>query len=313
VLDVSRIITGKLHLQVAPVDLGMVVDAALDAVRLAAQAKGIDLQIAIDSTIGLVTGDASRLQQVVWNLLSNAIKFTPAGGRVEIRVERTETAARIVVSDTGRGIEPKFLPYVFDRFRQADSTSTRAHGGLGLGLAIVRHLVELHGGEVRAESAGVGSGATFIVELPLGPSGAALAERTAELPDPHGPRPLSGVRILVVDDERETRELLTVVLKQAGAYVHTVDGASEAFRALEAARPAILLCDIAMPAIDGYTLIRQLRAQGCHVPAVAVTAYGRGEDRGQALAAGFQAYLAKPVDPVDLIGVIAGLVRTAAA
>ncbi|MGH7279597.1 MAG: PAS domain-containing protein, partial [Candidatus Rokuibacteriota bacterium] len=304
ILDVSRIITGKLRLAIEPLDLIAVVEAALDVMRLSAQAKDIELQAALDPGARMVIGDAGRLQQVVWNLLSNAIKFTPRGGRVTIRLECARDVSRIVVTDTGAGISADFLPHVFDRFRQADSSSTRVHGGLGLGLAIVRHIVEQHGGAVRAESGGPGDGSTFTVEIPMHRP----ASDTSDVAVPFGAvRPLGGVTILLVDDETDAREVLTAFLEQAGARVIAVTSAAEALVTMDRLDPSLLVSDIAMPGQDGYALIRELRARGNRVPAVAVTAYGRNEDRERALLAGFQSYVAKPIDPAALAGVVATL------
>ena len=314
-LDISRIIAGKLRLDMRTVDLVPVIEAALDAVRGLADAKDIRLQVSLDvsaASAGPVSGDADRLQQVVWNLLSNAIKFTPKGGRVEIRLERVDTAARITVSDTGSGISPEFLPYVFDRFRQAGGSG----GGLGLGLALVQHFVELHGGRVRAESPGEGHGATFTVELPLAPAAADEAElkRTYRdrraLPQLAG---LGGLRVLVVDDEADARELLTTVLERSGAKVIAVGSTADALEALQRWRPDVLVSDLGIPGEDGYALIRRVRAlapaQGGETPAIAVTAYARIEDRLRAAAAGFQMHVAKPAEPADVVAAILRLVR----
>jgi signal transduction histidine kinase len=327
-LDVSRIITGNLRLELQAVELAQVIDAALDSVRPAALAKGIELHPALDRQVAVVMGDATRLQQVVWNLLSNAVKFTPREGRVEVRLAGSRGEVRIEVSDNGIGIAPAFVPFVFDRFRQADSTTTRAHGGLGVGLSIVRHLVELHGGTVRVESAGEGQGATFLVRLPVqGLRMAAQgADRTAA--DPGTPRGqaapdaeetrrvwpsslLAGVAVLVVEDEPDTREVMASALAAAGARVEATASTAEALAALARSLPDVLVSDIAMPGEDGYELIRQVRARGAgrgaELPAAAVTAYAREEDRALALAAGFQAHLAKPFDPMELIRMVARL------
>ncbi len=314
VLDVSRIITGKLRLNVFPVQLAPIISAAIDTVRPAAEAKEIQL-VLLDSSVGLVLGDANRLQQVVWNLLTNAVKFTPKRGRVQVRLHLEHSRVQISVSDTGQGISPDFLPYVFDRFRQADSTTTRSHGGLGLGLAIVRHLVELHGGTVAVQSPGIGQGATFIVNLPLmAVAGASVPEQIqspvksevlACVP------PLDGLRVLVVDDEADARELLLTTLAQYGAEVTAVATVSEALESLQRLKPNVLVSDIGMPGEDGYALIRQVRTltqeQGGETPAVALTAYARAEDRKQALLAGFQLHVPKPVDPAELAAVICNL------
>jgi PAS domain S-box-containing protein len=319
-LDISRVITGKLSLAVEQVEVDSVIQTAVDSVRLAAEARDIKLQMILDSSAGVVSGDRGRLQQVIWNLLSNAIKFTPKRGRVRIQLERVGSSVEITVSDSGKGISPEFLPYVFDRFRQADAGITRTHGGLGLGLSIVRHLVELHGGTVRAESEGEDKGATFVVQLPVAPVRRDRAKEKG--PRTHGtrlggfecPPELTGVRVLVVDDEVDTRAMLAVVLGQCEADVRTVSSASEALATLDALdgwRPDLLVSDIGMPDEDGYALIKRIRARptehGGGIPAVALTAYARLEDRMQALAAGFQIHVAKPVEPAELILVIRSL------
>ncbi len=314
-LDISRIVSGKLHLDIRPLNLAAVVEAALEAVQPATQAKGVEVQS--DLAPVAVVGDPQRLQQVVWNLLSNAVKFTPAGGRVTVRLRAGPEQATLVVSDTGQGIPGELLPHIFDRFRQADSSTTRRHGGLGLGLALVKHLVELHGGTVRAESAGPGCGATFTVSLPitsaLGPGGEPEPVRSAA---PTGVS-LDGLRVLVVDDHLETLELYASWLRRRGAEVRTAPGAGEALAVFSTWRPDVLVSDIAMPGGDGYALIRKIRclppAEGGRIPAVALTAHGGPDDRRQALAAGFQAHVAKPVEPADLELIVAGLAgRTAA-
>jgi signal transduction histidine kinase/ActR/RegA family two-component response regulator len=317
-LDVSRIVSGKLYLNVGPVDLASVIEAALDVVRPAADAKNIRILYMPDSPVGPVSGDAARLQQVVWNLLFNAVKFTPEGGRVEIRLERVGSHAQIIVSDTGKGIGAEFLPYVFDRFRQADGTTTREHGGLGLGLAIVRHLAELHGGTVHAESQGVGRGATFSVDLPLMAvrMEASAVEREYQR-DGDGARSsdqlsaLNGLRVLVVEDEADAREMIKAVLTQGGAEVRTSASTREALEVLEQWKPDVLMSDIGMPGEDGYALIHKVRAlaeeHGGRIPAAALTAYVREEDRKRILAAGYQKHVAKPVGPAELITTIADL------
>lgn len=316
VLDVSRIITGKLNLKVIPVQLITVVEAALDTVRPAAEAKEIRLESISDSSLKLVLGDVNRLQQIIWNLVSNAIKFTPHGGRVDVQLVQLDYHVQIRVRDTGEGIAADFLPYVFERFRQADSSSTRSHGGLGLGLAIVRHLVELHGGTVCAESPGIGQGATFIVNLPLKP---ALKPNTPEQLSPTEPNEvaenclpiLEGLRVLVVDDEVDARELIKAMLEPLGVKVKAAASAIEALVALQAFQPDVLVSDIGMPGENGYALIRQLRAleqeQLRRIPAVALTAYARAEDRTQALLAGFQLHVSKPVNQAELAAVVANL------
>ncbi len=320
-LDISRIITGKLRLDVRPVDLAGVVAAVVDALHPTAEAKAIRLQAVLDPRAGPVAGDADRLQQVVWNLLTNAIKFTPKDGRVQVRLERVDSHVEIVVSDSGTGIEAEFLPHVFDRFRQADGTSTRKHGGLGLGLSIVRQLVELHGGTVGVESGGAGQGTTFVVQLPQ-----MIARRQTDaatparlLPTAPGdrlsfdcPPSLKGLRVLVVDDEPDTRLLLRTVLEQCGSEVTTAGSAAEALAAFTRSKPDVLVSDIGMPGEDGYELIGKLRAAEAaraegRTPAIALTAYARVEDRVRALNAGFQVHVPKPIEPVELLAVVASL------
>jgi PAS domain S-box-containing protein len=313
-LDVSRIVSGKLTLEAGPVDLVAVIESAMEAVQGLADAKSIGLKAVLDPSAGAVVGDPGRLQQVVWNLLANAIKFTPSRGRIDLRLERAGSHARLTVRDTGRGISPELLPHIFDRFRQDERT--RRHGGLGLGLAIVRHIVELHEGSVRACSDGEGRGATLIVELPLpadevrtAPKSAAVYRRLESAPSRL--INLVGRRILVVDDEADARDLLAQILSQAGADVTVVGSADEALTVLRGWRPDVLLSDIGMPGDDGYVLIRKVRMlgaeEGGHVRALALTAYARSEDRALALEAGFHAHIAKPVDPLELTALIAGL------
>jgi signal transduction histidine kinase/ActR/RegA family two-component response regulator len=320
-LDMSRIITGKLRFDARTVDPVACVEAALDSVRPAAEAKGVRLERSSAAAVGAVSGDPDRLQQVVWNLLTNAIKFTPAGGSVRVTLGGDDARVEIAVSDTGAGIGPEFLPYVFDRFRQADGTTTRAQGGLGLGLAIVRHLVELHGGTVRAESEGEGHGATFTVSLPrlrhaeVGSRNEAADAAFAEGDESASHHPqsavLSGVRALVVDDEADACELLGVLLRERGAEVSVATTADEALAALERARPHLLISDIGMPGVDGYEFLRRVRRlppeSGGRTPAVALTAYAGSEDRLRALKAGYQMHLPKPVEPAELIAVVASL------
>jgi len=319
-LDVSRIITGKLRLDVRQVDPGSFIESAIESLRPAAEAKGVRVQKVMDTGVNTIAGDAARLQQVVWNLLSNAIKFTPKGGRVQVRLERVNSHIEIVVIDTGAGIPAEFLPHVFDRFRQADQSTTRNYGGLGLGLAIVRHLVELHGGTVHAESPGEGHGATFTVKLPVIPiyNRDDLAERAhpaarETLPSFGCPERLDGVKVLVIDDEADARELLRVGLGQCGAEVTTAGSAREALEAVKEARPDVLISDIGMPEEDGYALIKQIRAltakAGGKIPAIALTAYARTEDRLQALRAGYQMHVTKPVEITELVAVVASLVQ----
>jgi len=318
-LDVSRVVAGKLRLETQPVDLAEAIEAAVDVVRPAAQAKSVELESMLRGfRHGRVLGDPGRLQQVICNLLTNAIKFTPKGGRVAVWLEVVDSRAEIVVSDTGEGISPDFLPHVFERFRQADSTSTRAHSGLGLGLAIVRHLVELHGGTVRAESRGENKGTTFRVTLPLLSRELSRWENVS--PTAGGEVPydchlvLEGVRVLVVDDEADVREWLTAVLAESRAAVTTVASAGEAFEALERMTPDVLMSDIGMPGEDGYALIRKVRTfaseRGGQVPALALTGFASTEDRAQALAAGYQVHMSKPVDPAALVAAVAELVAT---
>jgi signal transduction histidine kinase/CheY-like chemotaxis protein len=314
-LDVSRVSSGKLRLEWRLTELAPVLEAAAEAVRPTAEARGVALQVELDPAVGPVSGDATRLQQVAWNLLSNAVKFTPRGGRVQLRLARRDGQVEIAVRDDGQGIRPDFLPYVFERFRQGDSTPTRAHGGLGLGLTIVRELVELHGGTVTAGSAGEGQGATFTVRLPLaaaapdrrGGAGASPSP-TSEVTESAG---LSGLRVLVVDDEADARDMIAVILTQRGAEVSTAGSVHEALTALDRVRPDVLVSDIGMPGEDGYSLIRQVRARpaerGGRTPAAALTAYARAEERSRALASGFQMHAPKPIDPDELVTVVQAL------
>jgi signal transduction histidine kinase/DNA-binding response OmpR family regulator len=328
-LDVSRIITGKLMLDFRPVELASIIEASVDTVRPMAEAKSIRVQPQLRTSHCVVSGDPARLQQVVWNLFSNAVKFTPEGGSVEVGLTCDEHRVELEVSDTGQGISQDFLPYIFDRFRQADGTTTRKHGGLGLGLAIVRHLVELHGGTIRAHSDGDGQGATFTLSLPLASApGAPDGDRegAAEQPviagadgkesqSPGQSDVLGGLRILIVDDEADTRELVQEVLARQGAEVRVSDSAAEALRTLAAWNPDLLISDIGMPVEDGYELIRQVRNFDAEhhgeIPAVALTAYVGVEDNRRALAAGFQTHLAKPIVPRALIETVARVVGRA--
>lgn len=317
-LDVSRVVAGKMRLDVRPIKLVDVIEQAVETVRPAAAAKRVRLQLLLDPKAGPLAGDSDRLQQVFWNLLSNALKFTPAGGRVEVRAERINSHVEITVSDTGAGISHEVLPFIFDRFRQGDAAINRRYGGLGLGLSIVRHLVELHGGSVTADSAGPGKGATFVVRLPVtavsqpwpggervhpGVSGGAA----------YGAPELNGIRLLVVDDEPGTREVMLELLQRAGAEVRVAASAAEALEMLDEWPPDVLISDIGMPIMDGYALIRAIRtrpaARGGRVPAAALTAYSRTEDRLRALSAGYQIHLTKPVEPVELLTVIASLAQ----
>lgn len=316
-LDISRITSGKMDLEIGPIDMESVIEAALDGVRAAAAAKGIALDTAVAPRLGVVMGDAARLQQVVTNLLSNAVKFTPAGGRVTLRVTGGDTEVQIRVADTGRGIEPEFLPHIFERFRQADSSRTRSEGGLGLGLAIVRHLVEQHGGAVDVTSAGAGQGTTFIVRLPAVPP-----DPTAPVPAPppgdgeqRGRRSLAGYRVMVVEDEGDTREAITMLLADAGAEVAPVASVAAADALLAQRRPDVLISDLAMPERDGYALVAMLRAAdaaaGMRTPALAVTAHAGADERQRALAAGYDAFLAKPVCADELLNCVASLAARA--
>lgn len=319
-LDVSRIISGKLRLDAVPVRLAQVVNAAVDVVHPAADAKGVRLEVVLDSLPGLVLGDPGRLQQVFWNLLANAVKFTPDGGRVWIRLRQLNSHVEIAVSDSGQGISREFLPFVFDRFRQADGSLARRHGGMGLGLAIVRHLVELHGGTVSAFSAGRDSGSTFTVNFPLmtARSVASLATATGrkqakalpDIPIDYAPT-LEGLNLLVVEDEPDARELLTTIFQSCKAEVRGAGSPDEAIKLLAEWTPDVLISDIQMPGEDGYSLIRKVREgesnSGTRLPAVALTAHARVDDRVRALSAGFDAHVAKPVEPDELIMVVASL------
>jgi signal transduction histidine kinase/DNA-binding response OmpR family regulator len=315
-LDVSRIITGKLSLDVREVDLVAVVGAVIESTRPAADAKGIELVVNLDPSAARISGDASRLQQVIWNLLSNAVKFTPEGGRIETRLERAGAGARLTVSDTGQGIAAQFLPHVFERFRQADGTTTRQHGGLGLGLAIARHLVELHGGKIEAHSDGADKGTTFVVTLrSASPAREPAARREVATPDATARQPLrcapvlDGLRILIVDDEQDTRDMIAEVLAQCGAVVRSCGSAAEALPVLDAGGADLLISDIGMPEMDGYAFIKKVRQMerraGGTIPAVALTAYASPQDREQAVSAGFHQHVAKPLDPEELIAVVA--------
>jgi PAS domain S-box-containing protein len=316
ILDLSRIVGARFRLNVRPIQLAPVAAAAIENLMPAANARGITVHTNLDPSAGLVSGDTDRLRQVVWNLLSNAIKFTPKGGRISVRVERADPSARIVVEDTGVGIRPEFLPHVFERFRQGDSSNTRSHGGLGLGLAVVRHLVELHGGHVTAASPGEGEGAAFTVTLPLlDPEQAAAGDRVepavanGELPD-DAPR-LDGVRVLVVDRSDEVRDVVSRILRQSGAEVDTAASVAEAMTCFARQVPDVLVTEIDMEGETGYSLIRRVRGLpldvGGAVPAAALTAYSRIEDRVRALRGGFQMHLGKPIQPAELLAVVENL------
>ncbi len=314
ILDVSRIITGNLYLDLNPIELAPVIEAAINVVRQTAEAKGIQIETTLGSDPAVVSGDASRLQQVIWNLVSNGVKFTASGGRVRVSLHQLATEVQITVADTGRGISPEFLPFAFDRFRQADSTTTRQHGGLGLGLAIARHIVEIHGGSITAASQGDGQGATFTVSLPLldsvtktrGSSNSGIADSQAITEDRTS---LSGLHVLLVDDDEDTLELMSAALTTRNAKVTAVSSAGEALEALKVCRPDVLISDIAMPGADGYELIQKIRALDLaangNIPAVAISAYAKEEDRARAFSSGFQGYLAKPVELAELIQAVA--------
>jgi signal transduction histidine kinase/ActR/RegA family two-component response regulator len=317
-LDVSRIITGKLRLDVRPLDPASIIESAIEAVLPAAEAKEILVSKALDSGVNSISGDPARLQQMVWNLLSNAIKFTPHGGHVEVRLERVNSQIEISVKDSGDGIKKEFLPYVFDRFRQEDGTTARKHGGLGLGLAIVRHLVELHGGTVQADNNSEEAGATFTIRLPVLP----IYQRQADTEESHTagrdaplrveyPDNLAGMEVLVVDDEADTLELIKVLLGQCGAEVTTASSAAEALSLLERMTPHVIISDIGMPSEDGFEFIRKVRElppeKGGKVPAVALTAYARAEDRLRVLRSGYQMHLSKPVELAELVAVVANV------
>jgi PAS domain S-box-containing protein len=314
-LDMSRIISGKVRLDVQRVDLAGVVDAAVDSVQPSADVKGIRLRKIVDPLAGPVSGDPTRLQQVVWNLLSNAVKFTPKNGTIDVLLERVNSHLEITVHDSGAGIKPEFLPLVFERFRQADSSTTRNHGGLGLGLSIVKQLVELHGGTIRAKSAGENQGATFIVALPVA---AVRNEGDREHPSAYkapvvdcDELHLEGLKVLVVDDELDARNLIKRVLKECRAEVTLAAGADEGLAAIKAVRPHVIISDVGMPGKDGYQFIRDVRSlmasEGGHTPAIALTAFARSEDRTRAMLAGYQVHMAKPIEPHELLATVASL------
>jgi PAS domain S-box-containing protein len=317
-LDTARIISGKLRLDVGPVDMVSVIEGAVQTIYPAADARDIRIHTDLNPNVGQITGDTARLQQVIWNLLSNSVKFTPRGGRIDIRLERIDPHICIAVSDTGKGIHSDFLPYVFDRFRQADVSSKRRYGGLGLGLSLVKYLVELHGGTVEAFSAGENKGATFTVLLPVRAVSSPLEAESAPVSSLEPQKStLAGVRVLVVDDEEDARELVKTVLAQFGADVVAASSADEAFALMTTARhnkrPVVIVSDLGMPDEDGYSLLRRVRnwerRQKVNTPFVALTAYGRSEDRKRALMAGFQMHVAKPVEPSELAVVVASVVK----
>ncbi|WP_138502376.1 response regulator [Nostoc sp. PA-18-2419] len=311
-LDISRILRGKLSLNVCPVDLATIIRAAIETVRLSAEAKLIQIHSTLDSDVGQVFGDPGRLQQIVWNLLSNAIKFTPEGGQVEIYLEQIDSQLQITVKDTGKGISVDFLPYVFDTFRQADSATTRKFGGLGLGLAIVRYLVEMHGGTVFAESLGEGQGATFIIKLPMILTDSLDSSKESDATVSNNPT-LDGLKILAVDDDPDSLELVSFVLQQCGVTVIAVSSATEVLKILPQSKPDLLISDVGMPEMDGYMLLRQIRSmspeQGGQILAIALTAYAGEGNEQQAIKAGFQAHISKPIDPPHLIQTIAKLLQ----
>jgi PAS domain S-box-containing protein len=323
ILDVSRIITGKLYLELHPIELAPVLESAINVVRPTAEAKGIQIEVDFEPEPAAVPGDTNRLQQVFWNLLSNAVKFTPAGGRVMVKLRQVNSQAEIEVTDTGQGITADFLPFVFDRFRQQDSTSTRQHGGLGLGLAIARHLVEIHGGTISTRSPGAGAGATFTVRLPLVSSIVAASEEliTLQASDSdtenseqrlQSRQTLSGLSVLIVDDDKDTLELLSAALIQKSASVTAVSSAAAAIDSIKGCRPDVLISDIAMPGEDGHELMRQVLALDIipRIPAIAITAYAKDEDKERALAAGYQRYLSKPVELREFISTVTEVIRT---
>jgi signal transduction histidine kinase/ActR/RegA family two-component response regulator len=311
-LDMNGIVSGKIRLDVQPIELSSIVEAALESTRPSADAKAITVRKTLDTNV-LVFGDRNRIQQVVWNLLSNAVKFTPKGGKIDVLLERVNSHVEITVHDSGIGISSDFLPHLFERFRQADASTTRKYGGLGLGLSIVKQLVELHGGTVTAESAGTGTGSSFVVSLPL------RAVRNSSIP-PHeltansgatlrrSPVSLQGLKVLVVDDETDSRELVQSVLTEAGADAFTASSAEEGFDLLKSMRPDVIVSDIGMPDRDGYQFIRDVRglgsAEGGRTPAIALTAFARSEDRTRAMLAGYQVHVAKPIDPQELVATI---------
>ncbi len=316
-LDVSRILQGKLNLNMIPVNLASTIEATMETVRLAAEAKTIQIEMMLDRSVGKVLGDSARLQQVLWNLLLNAVKFTPTGGQVNVRLECIDAQAQITVSDTGKGIHPDFLPHVFDYFRQGDSTTTRKFGGLGLGLAIARHLVEMHGGTVNAESLGEDKGAIFTVSLPLIKDAATINDDTNADSSTavFAASPLTGLQVLIVDDNADTRDFFSFVLEQFGAIVTAVASGNEALEALTQSKPDILLSDIGMPEMNGYMLMEQVRtleaqSGGKQIPAIALTAYAGEIDQQQALKAGFQQHIVKPVAPEELLMAISNLVES---
>jgi signal transduction histidine kinase len=323
-LDVSRITSGKLRLDIQPVDPINIIDGALDAVKHAATAKTIQISRIFDGPAFTISGDRGRLQQVMWNLVNNAVKFTPRGGKITVKLHRVNSHIEIVVNDNGNGISPEVLPLIFERFQQGDASTTRHHGGLGLGLSIVKHLVELHGGNISASSAGIGKGATFVVSLPLSTVSATSHEEprvypsTTVRPSQMESRPrvenLAGLKVMIVDDDADGRALLRRVLSECGAEIMDALSVSEALERIEAFNPDILISDIGMPDQDGYQLIKRIREKGYNsqsLPAIALTAFARTEDRRNAMLAGYQMHLAKPVDPGELVAAVAMLLDRA--
>ena len=312
-LDVSRIVSGKFRLTMQEFRLGPIVMSAVDSLKLVAQTRQIVLSTALESGDISVSGDADRLQQVVWNLVSNAVKFTQAGGSVRVRLNRENDEAVIRVRDSGIGIAPEFLPYVFDRFRQADGTSTREHMGMGLGLAIVRHVVDLHGGNVAAESEGMGRGAEFIVRIPLSSAPIVVTPPARAAAAVEQSTDQMGRRVLVVEDDQDARDVVNACLERAGFEVRVAESAAEALKSVDTWRPDIIVSDISMPEVDGYEFIRQLRAlpdeQGGRVPALALTAYARLEDAARAMSSGYQGHIAKPINPNELVAAIRNLLK----
>jgi CheY-like chemotaxis protein len=311
-LDMSRIISGKLRLDIQAVSISDIIDAALESVRPAMSAKEIRLEKAVDPAAATVSGDPGRLQQVLWNLLTNAIKFTPKFGRIQVLTERVDSHVEIRVSDTGEGIAPEFLPQIFERFKQADASTTRKHGGLGLGLSIVRNLVEMHGGSIHAESPGLGRGATFVIRLPLrvlrpGESDASKSHRSSGGAHAYDQPLLTGLKVLVVDDEDDGRELVRRFLVDCEAVPSLARSAAEAQSLIPVVQPDVIVSDIGMPIQDGYEFMRAVRAAGLKTPAVALTAFARPEDRIRSIQAGYQVHLPKPVEPAELIAVLASL------
>ncbi|HWB55137.1 MAG TPA: PAS domain S-box protein, partial [Tepidisphaeraceae bacterium] len=312
-LDMSRIISGRIRLDIQRIELPVVIAAAAESLKLAAAAKQIDLTQEFDPGVGRINGDSGRLQQVMWNLLSNAIKFTPSNGKVSIHLRPVDSTIQIVVSDTGQGIDPEFIPRLFGRFQQADGSTTRRHGGLGLGLAICKNLIELHGGNIEAQSAGLGKGTTFTISLPRHQMPISYQPAAVHgSDDEHWVPRLKDVRIMVVDDEHDSRELVKRVLGSVDAEVTVVGSAVEALDTLPRMLPDVLISDIGMPGIDGYELLRRIRQlpaeEGGSVPAVALTAFARSEDRMKALMSGYQMHVSKPVEPSELVAVVASLV-----